>query len=54
MSILLSIVSHKQADLVHGLLMGIERFCLYKDIEVVVTSNVQEKYLLRKMISILK
>ncbi len=43
MSILLSIVSHKQADLVHGLLMGIERFCLYRDMEVVITINVQEK-----------
>ncbi len=43
MSILLSVVSHKQADLVHGLLMDIERFCLYKDMEVVVTINVQEK-----------
>jgi len=43
MSILLSVVSHKQADLVHGLLSDIERFCLYKDMEVVVTINVQEK-----------
>ena len=43
MSILLSVVSHRQADLVHGLLGDIERFCLYKDMEVVVTINVQEK-----------
>ena len=43
MSILLSVVSHNQAGLVHGLLSDIERFCLYKDMEVVVTINVQEK-----------
>ena len=43
MSILLSVVSHKQAHLVHGLLKDIERFCLYKDMEVVVTINVHEK-----------
>jgi N-acetylglucosaminyl-diphospho-decaprenol L-rhamnosyltransferase len=43
MSILLSVVSHKQADLVHRLLNDIEEFCLYKDIEVVVTINIKEK-----------
>ncbi len=43
MSILLSIVSHKQADLVHKLLNDIEQFCLYKDMAVVVTINVKEK-----------
>jgi N-acetylglucosaminyl-diphospho-decaprenol L-rhamnosyltransferase len=43
MSILLSVVSHKQADLVLGLLNDIERFCLYKELEVVVTINIFEK-----------
>ncbi len=43
MSILLSVVSHKQADLVHKLLNDIEQFCLYEDMEVVVTINAKEK-----------
>jgi N-acetylglucosaminyl-diphospho-decaprenol L-rhamnosyltransferase len=43
MSILISVISHKQAHLVQGLLSDLERFCPKEDLEVVVTINVQEK-----------
>jgi len=43
MPILLSVVSHQQADLVFQLLMDIQQYCLDKNIEVVVTINIDEK-----------
>jgi N-acetylglucosaminyl-diphospho-decaprenol L-rhamnosyltransferase len=43
MPILLSVVSHQQADLVFQLLQDLQRYCLNTEIEVVVTVNIQER-----------
>jgi N-acetylglucosaminyl-diphospho-decaprenol L-rhamnosyltransferase len=43
MPVLLSVVSHQQADLVFQLLMDIQHYCLHKDMEVMVTINIKEK-----------
>jgi N-acetylglucosaminyl-diphospho-decaprenol L-rhamnosyltransferase len=43
MSILLSVVSHKQADLVHHLLGDVQPLCLHRNPEVIVTINVEEE-----------
>jgi N-acetylglucosaminyl-diphospho-decaprenol L-rhamnosyltransferase len=43
MSILISIISHKQAHLVLQLLSDIQRFCLLRNPEVTVTINVEEE-----------
>jgi N-acetylglucosaminyl-diphospho-decaprenol L-rhamnosyltransferase len=43
LSLLVSIVSHNQGDLVHALLTDLQRFCPHQNMEVVVTLNVKEK-----------
>lgn len=43
MTILISVISHLQGDLVFQLLQDIQRYCLSGDIEVVLTINVEEK-----------
>jgi N-acetylglucosaminyl-diphospho-decaprenol L-rhamnosyltransferase len=43
MSILLSVISHKQAELVKSLLEDIQHFCLYSDLEVILTINTEEQ-----------
>ena len=43
MPILLSVVSHQQADLVFQLLQDLQRYCLPADIEVIVTVNIKER-----------
>ena len=43
MPILLSVVSHNQADLVYHLLGDIQRFCLQRNPEVIVTINIEEE-----------
>lgn len=42
MSILISVVSHRQANLVYQLLQDIHRYCLHKNLEVILTVNVEE------------
>ena len=42
MPVLISIVSHKQADLVHQLLKDIDRVSLHKNLEVIITVNIKE------------
>ena len=48
MSLLISIVSHKQGDLVYPLLNDLQRFCSGKPLEVVLTINVPEKIPFKK------
>lgn len=42
MSVLISIVSHKQTSLVSQLLQDIHRYCFLKDLEVILSVNVEE------------
>lgn len=43
MPLLVSVVSHQQADLVFQLLKDFQNHCLHKEMEVIVTINVEEK-----------
>lgn len=42
MSVLISVVSHRQAPLAHQLLQDIHHYCLHENLEVIVTVNVEE------------
>ncbi|MFH0788707.1 MAG: galactosyltransferase-related protein [Pseudomonadota bacterium] len=48
MSVLLSVVSHKQAGLVHQLLQDLHLYCPHKDLEVIITVNVKEPLLFKE------
>jgi len=48
MSLLISIVSHKQGDLVYPLLNDLQRFCSEIPMEVILTMNVPEKISFKK------
>jgi N-acetylglucosaminyl-diphospho-decaprenol L-rhamnosyltransferase len=48
MSLLISIVSHKQGDLVYPLLKDLQYFCSDLDFDVILTLNLPEKLLFKK------